>query len=39
MNVRFEALRTAWAHQPQHVTTTHRASVIFSQNVFTRDKM
>ena len=39
MNVRFEALRTAWAHQPQHVTTTLRASVIFSQNVFTRDKM
>ena len=39
MNVRFEALRTAWAHQPQHVTTTHRASVIFSQNVFTREKM
>lgn len=39
MNVRFEALRTAWAHQPQHVTTTHRANVIFSQNVFTREKM
>ena len=39
MNVRFEALRTAWEHQPQHVTTTHRASVIFSQNVFTREKM
>ncbi len=39
MNVRFEALRTAWAHQPQHVTTTLRASVIFSQNVFTREKM
>ncbi len=39
MNVRFEALRIAWAHQPQHVTTTHRASVIFSQNVFTREKM
>ena len=38
MNVRFEALKTAWAHQPQHVTTTHRASVIFSQNVFTREK-
>ena len=28
MNVRFEALKTAWAHQPQHVTTTHRASEI-----------
>ena len=39
MNVRFEALKTAWAHQPQHVTTIHRASVIFSQNVFTREKM
>ena len=39
MNVRFEALKTAWAHQPQHVVTTHRASVIFSQNVFTREKM
>jgi len=39
MNVRFEALKTAWAHQPQHVATTHRASVIFSQNVFTREKM
>ena len=39
MNVCFEALKTAWAHQPQHVTTTHRASVIFSQNVFTREKM
>lgn len=39
MNVRFEALKTAWAHQPQHVTTTHRASVIFSQNVFIREKM
>ena len=39
MNVRFEALKTAWAHQPQHVATIHRASVIFSQNVFTREKM
>ena len=39
MNIRFEALKTAWAHQPQHVATTHRASVIFSQNVFTREKM
>lgn len=39
MNVRFEALKAAWAHQPQHVATTHRASVIFSQNVFTREKM
>ena len=39
MNVRFEALKVAWAHQPKHVVATHRASVIFSQNVFTREKM
>ena len=39
MNVRFEALKVAWAHQPKHVVVTHRASVIFSQNVFTREKM
>ena len=39
MNVRFEALKAAWAHQPKHVVATHRASVIFSQNVFTREKM
>lgn len=39
MNVRFEALKTAWAHLPKEINTTHRASVIFSQNVFTRDKM
>lgn len=39
MNVRFEALKTAWAHLPKEINTTHRASVIFSQNVFTREKM
>lgn len=39
MNVRFEALKTAWVHLPKEINTTHRASVIFSQNVFTRDKM
>ncbi len=39
LNIRFEALKTAWAHQPHQVAVTHRASVIFSQNVFTREKM
>ncbi len=39
MNVRFEALKTAWTHLPKEINTTHRASVIFSQNVFTREKM
>ena len=38
-NIRFDALKTAWAHQPQKIDSVHRASVIFSQNVFTRDKM
>ena len=38
-NIRFEALKTAWAHQPQEVKSVARASVIFSQNVFTREKM
>ena len=38
-NIRFEALKTAWAHQPQQVASLQRGSVIFSQNVFTRDKM
>ena len=38
-NVRFDALKNAWAHKPQEVTKVQRASVIFSQNVFTRDKM
>jgi glutamine synthetase len=39
MNIRFDALKTAWAHLPKNVAPTQRASVIFSQNVFTRDKM
>ena len=38
-NIRFEALKTAWAHQPKQVPAALRASVIFSQNVFTREKM
>ena len=38
-NVRFDALKTAWAHKPQEVVKVQRASVIFSQNVFTREKM
>ena len=38
-NIRFDALKTAWAHQPQPVAPLQRGSVIFSQNVFTRDKM
>ena len=38
-NIRFEALKSAWAHQPQEVKSVARASVIFSQNVFTREKM
>ena len=39
MNIRFDALKTAWSHWPKEATTIQRASVIFSQNVFTRDKM
>ena len=39
MNIRFDALKTAWSHLPKEATTIQRASVIFSQNVFTRDKM
>ena len=38
-NIRFDALKNAWAHKPQKVANVQRASVIFSQNVFTRDKM
>ncbi len=38
-NVRFDALKNAWAHKPQEVENVQRASVIFSQNVFTREKM
>ena len=39
MNIRFDALKTAWSHLPKEATTIHRASVILSQNGFTRDKM
>ena len=39
MKIRFDALKTAWSHLPKEATTIQRASVIFSQNVFTRDKM
>ena len=38
-NVRFDALKNAWAHKPQKLAPIQRASVIFSQNVFTREKM
>ena len=38
-NIRFDALKNAWAHKPQEIANVQRASVIFSQNVFTRDKM
>ena len=38
-NVRFDALKNAWAHKPQKLAPVQRASVIFSQNVFTREKM
>ena len=39
MNIRFDSLKTAWSHLPKEATTIQRDSVIFSQNVFTRDKM
>lgn len=39
-NIRFEALKSAWGHEPVEVKApTNRASVIFAQNVFTREKM
>ena len=39
-NIRFEALKNAWSHEPVEVKTpASRASVIFAQNVFTREKM
>lgn len=39
-NIRFEALKSAWSHEPVEVKApTNRASVIFAQNVFTREKM
>ena len=39
-NIRFEALKNAWSHEPVEVKApAGRASVIFAQNVFTREKM
>lgn len=39
-NIRFEALKNAWSHEPVEVkASAQRASVIFAQNVFTREKM
>ena len=39
-NIRFEALKLAWGHEPVKVDKTHaKAKVIFAQNVFTREKM
>ena len=39
-NIRFEALKLAWGHEPKKVDkTTAKAKVIFAQNVFTREKM
>ena len=39
-NIRFEALKTAWGHEPVKVARpATRANVIFAHNVFTRDKM
>ena len=39
MNIRFDALKTAWAHLPKEVAPNQRASGIFSQHGFTREKM
>ena len=39
-NIRFEALKTAWGHEPVQVKPTGcRASVLFAEKVFTREKM
>ena len=39
-NIRFEALKTAWGHEPVQVKPTDcRASVLFAEKVFTREKM
>ena len=39
-NIRFEALKSAWSHEPVKVERPiTRANVIFAQKVFTRDKM
>ena len=39
-NIRFDALKMAWEHKPVMVEApTEKASVIFAQKVFTREKM
>ena len=39
-NIRFEALKTAWGHEPVQVKPTGcRASELFAEKVFTREKM
>lgn len=39
-NIRFEALKTAWSHQPINVDIpNNHAPSFFAQNVFTREKM
>ena len=39
-NIRFEALKTAWGHEPVQVHPTGcRASELFAEKVFTREKM
>ena len=39
-NIRFEALKTAWGHEPVLVNPTNcRASVLFAEKVFTREQM
>ena len=39
-NIRFEALKTAWAHEPIPVETASvRTSTLFAEKVFTREKM
>ncbi len=39
-NIRFEALKTAWSHEPVEVKhPSAKTSVLFAQSVFTREKM
>ena len=39
-NIRFEALKTAWTHEPIPVSAPAcRAGVLFAEEVFTREKM
>ncbi len=39
-NIRFEALKTAWTHEPISVSAPAcRAGVLFAEKVFTREKM